>query len=338
MKTGIAYFYSRDPRHAERDLDDMLEHGCNYVVHCYSELDMAYYNQAMERIIRLTKDRGMEVYLDPWGVGGVFGGETFSKFVIERLEARQVDVNGHVVPAACPNHPKFRELMGMWIQRAADLGADVCFWDEPHFYYDFVYSSSWENWACRCETCRALYRAEAGAEMPSEMTREVEGFRRRAMLGFLRENCREARGLGMRNCVCVLPDEGGSLGKVAGTAGWDEIAALPEVDIFGTDPYWALFGGEVEEFVGRYCRRVVDLCKRHGKEAQAWVLAFLITEDREAEVGRAAEVIYESGIRNIAAWAYRGSHLIDIRSTNPEKVWDVLGGAYRRLRAREERA
>ena len=142
MKTGIAYFQNRDPRHFERDLDDMVEHGCNFVVHTYSELDMAYYNQAMEKIIAMTKDRGLEVYLDPWGFGGVYGGETFSRFVAENLDARQVARDGRSLPAACPNQPAFRELQQLWIRRAADLGADVCFWDEPHYHFNLLDPSS----------------------------------------------------------------------------------------------------------------------------------------------------------------------------------------------------
>jgi hypothetical protein len=333
MKTGIAYFHNRDVRHFERDLDDIVAHGCNFVVHCYSELDMAWYNQAVEKIVRMTKDRGLSVYLDPWGLGGMFGGETFSKFVGEHLDARQIARDGTSLPAACPNQPAFRELIEMWVQRAADLGADVVLWDEPHFYYDFVHTSSWENWACRCNVCRELFRKETGSDIPDQLTTEVENFRQRCMLSFLEQSCAQARGLGMKNCVCLLPDETGSLGKVAGTSPWHHIARLPDVDIFGTDPYWALFGGEVDEFVGRYCARVKDLCAAYKKEAQIWVLAFLITEGREEEVGRAVEIACSHGIKNIAAWAYRGNHAIDIKCTDPEKVWDVLGRAFRKAQA-----
>ena len=147
------------------------------------------------------------------------------------------------------------------------------------------------------------------------------------------ENCREAKQLGMSNCVCVLPDEGqGALSRAAGTSSWDKIAKMPEVDVFGTDPYWVLFGGEVEDYVRRHCLRVKELCVRHGKESQMWVQAFLIPEDREEEVRQAVKIIWNTGIKNIAAWAYRGAHSIDIRCTHPEKVWDILGKSYRKIK------
>ncbi len=333
MKTGIAYFHTRDPGHFERDLDDMVEHGCNFVVHTYSELDMAYYNQAMEKIVAMTKERGLEVYLDPWGFGGVYGGETFSRFVAENLQARQVSRAGQSVPAACPNQPVFREFQKQWIQRAAELGAEVCFWDEPHFHFNLADPSSWNDWSCRCPECRRRFKEVSGGEMPEELTPEVELFRQQSLFDFLVENCREARRLGMRNSVCVLPDEGtGALARAAGTSSWDQIAGMPEVDIFGTDPYWALFGGEVEEYVRRHSLRVKEICVRHAKESQVWVQAFLIPEGREEEVRQAVKAVWNSGIQNIAAWAYRGAHLIDIRCSQPEKVWDILGKSYRKIK------
>jgi hypothetical protein len=331
-KTGVAYFHTRDPRHAGRDLDEMVEAGCTFVVHCFPELFLSYYNQATETVLRMTRDRGLEVYLDPWGVGGVFGGEAFSRFVAETPGARQVSRTGRALPAACPNHPDFRELMNLWIRRAADMGAQVCFWDEPHFHFDWMRPDALDEWACRCPVCVELYRQETGEQMPAELSPEVVAFRQRSLLGFLAENCRHARELGMRNCVCVLPDEGGPMARAAGTASWDAIAALDDVDIFGTDPYWVLFGAEVEPYVRAQCERVMVLCERHGKEAQAWLQAFLIPEGREGEVETAVRTIHAAGVRNIAAWGFRACEFIDIRCARPERVWEVITRAFRGFR------
>jgi hypothetical protein len=108
---------------------------------------------------------------------------------------------------------------------------------------------------------------------------------------------------------------------------------MAEIDVFGTDPYWVLFGGEVEQVVRKHCLRVLELCQRHGKEAQAWVQAFIIPEDRETEIVKAIDVMVDCGIRNIAAWGYRGCHLIDIKCARPELVWEILGKSFRRIRA-----
>ena len=64
-----------------------------------------------------------------------------------------------------------------------------------------------------------------------------------------------------------------------------------------------------------------------------WVLAFLIQEGREDEVIRAAEIFYEEGVRNIAAWSYGGGGWTYARSVNAAKVWENLGQVFGRLRA-----
>ncbi len=338
MKTGVSYFHTRDPEHAGRDLDDMLDHGCNFVVHCFSELDMAFYNQAMEKIIRMTKDRDMEVYIDPWGLGGIFSGEAFSRFISMHLDTRQIDSEEVSMPAACPNHPKFREFQKKWINLVSDMGADVCFWDEPHFYTNFRDRNSWgKKWSCRCNICKRLYQEKFKSEMPIELTEEVQLFRQQSVLDFLEDICKESKRLKMRNCVCVLPDEGGKLSLAAGTNKWDDIVRIPTVDIFGTDPYWILFKREIDDYVRSACRRVIDLCDQHKKEAQAWALAFLIPDGREEEVGQAIDIIYETGIKNIAAWGYKACHFIDITCHNPEKVWDIIGKAFNKVRDLDQR-
>lgn len=331
MKTGVSYFHTRDIRHVEKDIDEMLAHHCNFVVHCYSELDMAFYSRGMEKIVKLSKDKGLEVYLDPWAVGGIYGGESFSRFVAENLKARQINNLGESVPAACINNPDFKEFNRRWIARAQELGADVCFWDEPHFYFNVLMRSEWGKWCCRCDECRKKFKEIYNFDMPTELTEEVISFRQRSVIEFLEEACDEAKKRGMRNCVCVLPDEGGGIAKLSGTSSWENIARIPSVDIFGTDPYWLLFGKKMEQFVGDYSRRVVDICSKYGKEPQGWVLAFLIPDGNEGEVGQAVEIMFDEGIRNIAAWGFRGCEVIDISCRNPEKVWKILGDAYKEV-------
>ena len=89
MKLGASYFGNRTLRHVEKDMEKMVQDGCNLVVHTMSEHDIAYYSQTMIDIVKVSKDIGLEVFLDPWGVGRVFGGESFSTFVKMFPEAKQ---------------------------------------------------------------------------------------------------------------------------------------------------------------------------------------------------------------------------------------------------------
>ena len=41
MQTGVSYVSARTLRHVVDDLRDIVDHGCTYVVHCYTETDLA---------------------------------------------------------------------------------------------------------------------------------------------------------------------------------------------------------------------------------------------------------------------------------------------------------
>ena len=127
----------------------------------------------------------------------------------------------------------------------------------------------------------------------------------------------------------MLPEEN----PLTGISSWERVAAIPSISVFGTDPYWQLFGRPMDGFVSGACHRVLELCRRHGKEAQIWVQAFLIPAGREEEVGRAAELAAEAGVKNIAAWAYLGSAFWNHKCEDHEKVWDVLGKSFGKIKS-----
>ena len=75
MQFGVSYFGVRDPRHAARDLDEIAEAGFRSITHTFSEHDLRYHQEDVGRLVEASRERGLEVGLDPWGVGGLFGGE-----------------------------------------------------------------------------------------------------------------------------------------------------------------------------------------------------------------------------------------------------------------------
>ena len=74
-RLGVSYFGNRFLKHARRDLAEIAE-CCSYVVHTCSELDLYFHKIALEQIFNESKKRKLEVWVDPWGLGGVFGGES----------------------------------------------------------------------------------------------------------------------------------------------------------------------------------------------------------------------------------------------------------------------
>jgi len=331
VKTGVSYFGGRDPRHVKTDMADIAAHHCSFVVHTFSEEDYYFYTKAMKEIVAISHDRGLDVYLDPWGVGGVFGGEAFSRFVMENPGQCQRQADGKVLPSACLNRESFRTFMKKWIDAAAATGGDFLFWDEPHFN---IPRAVWrgtqrpDEWACTCEACRGLFKSRFGHAMPAVMDEEVVAFRDESIVSFFSEMTAYGKSKGLKNALCVLPDEN----PLIGISSWEKLASLPALDIIGTDPYWIVFNKPLESYVGEACVKIRELAAKYGKEPQMWVQAYGVPAGREEEVGRAVEVIAASGIKNIAAWSYRGGAPMNLASDNPGRVWEVLGEAYGRVR------
>ncbi len=130
IQTGVSYILNRDLSQARQDLAEIAT-CCDFVVHTFSETDYYYHRQNMQEIIKVSHQQGLSVYLDPWGVGGVFGGETFSLFVAEN-PAACLRKKGKSIPIADISSPKFRKFMKEWLAAALAMKPDVIFWDEPH--------------------------------------------------------------------------------------------------------------------------------------------------------------------------------------------------------------
>lgn len=342
MKTGVSYFGNRILKHVKEDLQKIVEHNYNFVVHTFGENDLKYYEGTMYDIIKASHELGLEVYIDPWGLGRVFGGEAFSNFLVENTDAWQVASDGVPVPMACLNNSKFKEFVKKWVSAAIDLGSDVIFWDEPHLYKEG------KRWSCRCDICKQRFKEEFGYEMPSEFTEDVIEFRERTIADFLREMSSFAHQRGTKNAICLLAIEDPRYG---GIKDWERICKIETIEIFGTDPYWISaqqkatsrdLGEEVSEFlrvenfVSYFSQKVYDLCQRYGKEGQIWIQAFKIPEGREQEVATAIDVTYDAGIRNIAAWGFDGCSCISsIRSARPDIVWRIIGESFKRVLRKE---
>jgi hypothetical protein len=361
VETGVSYFSSRTLRHVRADLADMVAHHCTYVVHCLTETDLLYYRDTMREVLEATHEAGLEAWLDPWGVAGIFSGETLSRFLVDQPEALQVLSDGRRVPAACPNHPTTRQFLREWVQAAAEAGGDVAFWDEPHFYAANVLGDAGGAWACRCGHCQERFRQEARRALPEAMDEEVRRFREGSLLNLLSELCAESRLLGLRNALCLIPTDPESVGlselaeRLArwwkerapspeaaerkpwlefGVADWEAAASIPDLDIFGCDPYWYLARTEPEPYVRAFTRRALEVSQQYNRDTQIWVQAFSVPEGREEELRLGLRIAAELGATHLAAWSYDGtSSMSSIRPARPELVWRIIGEAFGEVRA-----
>jgi hypothetical protein len=332
METGVAYYGNRILRHVQADLEDMAAHGCTYVVHTFGEADLLHYRRTIGAVVRATKALGLRAWLDPWSFAGVFGGEGLSLYAARFPSHQQVLSTGEPVPAACPNRPELRAALRLWVDAAIEAGADVLFWDEPHFFApDQIgwYDGPHDAWACRCAACQYLYRERYGEELPSALDPGVRAFRQERILDFLADMTGYAATQGVTNALCLSPaaddEPGGQPFRAA--------AELPNIQIFGTAPYWLRTHLTVEEHVGQQAARVVEICRYLGKPAQIWVHGFGLPEGREEEVATAVEIAAAGGAEYIGAWAYPPCEDVGpAASARPDVVWETLGRAYRRIR------
>lgn len=329
-KLGVAYFGNRFLSHARRDLDRMAR-SCDYVVHTVNETDLAFHKAALTRLFEETRRRNLEIWVDPWGLGGVFGGEALSTFLMEHRDSWQVMSDGRAVPNACLNRPEWRAYMKEWILTVRDMGGQVLFWDEPHVAFtlddeaDGVY-------ACTCDECRKLFKKRFGGDMPKRLTDEARIFRRETIKAFLDEVMAYAHGKNLKNAICLYAYKGIAEYDLL----WKGAAALEHLDIMGCDPYWRWRGRTFDPSarVAEFSKYVVESAAPYGKGSQVWVQAMRLPKGTEPEVGAAIRAAVAEKVTHVAAWSFDGGELLDpVLSENPEAVWQAVEDTYMALRA-----
>jgi N-acetylmuramic acid 6-phosphate etherase len=320
---GCAYFGSRIVRHVARDMEDLARRGFNAVLHTFSENDLAYYRDTMKEIVDVSHANGLEVQMNPWAVGRTFGGEAESRFVLLRPDACQVLDDGRRVPAGCLNHPDYRAYCRDWADAALEAGADLTFWDEPHWVVPVhvgIDDPQRERWGCRCDVCRERF----GGEMPTELTEEVLAFREASLVDFLGEMVAHVHARGGRSTICLLPAVEGA----HGVRDWDAVAALPGLDVFATDPYWHDVDEPARAFVERYAALLADSAARAGVTAELWLPAFRLTKADIPDFVAGVAAAREAGIPRLWVWAYEAcAHMSHLATPDSPEVWEAVSAA-----------
>lgn len=186
--TAVSYYGINYVEHAEKDFQEMLDHGCDTVILALTEFDMDFWFPNINAIIKKAHEMGLRVLADTWGIGKYFGGEQVSLFLQNNIHHRQVSAyTGEVLNAACFNTNSFRDYFtGLCMKLARETEVDGFFWDEPHYAYPKAYASitggAGDDWACRCPECMKKFEDYYGYEMPKFMNDDVKQFRWREAL------------------------------------------------------------------------------------------------------------------------------------------------------------
>lgn len=324
---GTSYFGVEDIRHARTDLERFREAGLTGILHTFGERRRRYYEGTMEEVIRASKEEGFRVYVCPWSVGNVFGGEELSALLYEEPTVQQRSSTGQRLPVACFNTPEFRRYMADWAKTAVDIGADVIFWDEPRWGDPTAMLEAVPDglWNCRCGACQEKYRNWYDEPMPATITETVREFREASLLEFLDEMMAIVEEAGALNTVCLMPTDDPNKGIVD----WAPLAENDHLDMLSTDPYWLGFADEdesVKEFVAKWGDRVVSLAEDNGIDSQLWIQGFKQPSGDESveNVRIATEEALDSGVDSIFMWGYDGSRTISqFASAEPERIWQA---------------
>lgn len=316
----VSYFGNRYLDHFQRDLEEIVEHGFNCIVHCATEADLEWGLSRLGEIFAATKEAGMECWADPWGLGGVFGGEAHSGFLGRNPDALQRSNTGETLPHACLRNPGFLRFVREWVDAMASAGAETIFWDEPH-----VATTAPGRWACACEFCREAF----GGPFPETLTDEVLDFRIRTSIVFLDEMSKRAAGKGLRNSVCLYPLEEEDA-RSMGIPPLLEVARLEAVGDVGVDPYPVfrmarpLSEFDAEEFVGGWAKRLGEVASETGVTVHNWVQGFLLPEGFEYLVEECAEASRRNGVPDLGFWGFRAAEATSLISPgDASKVWEV---------------
>lgn len=336
MRLGVSYHGSRRLEHVARDLDAIAAAGASVVVHCVPEDDVAFRPARIRELAVASRERGLEVLLDPWAVLGLFGGEALSFAIARDPDIRQRLSDGRRVPAACPNHPRTPTWLRRWVDAAVAADADGVLWDEPHLWvpsWDDWNDGPADAWSCTCDACRTAWaegrHGAPGGSLPATLTDELRSFRTRSLLALLEDGMGIVQAAGMRNVLTALPVSP----EAPEALPWEVLAALPGLDGIGTDPYWFLHGQPLRPYVEDWADRMAGLA-RAAEQARGtsprshlWVALFGVPPDRSGELGEAVRVAADAGIDDLFAWSYPGGAVEQPGSLPEAEAWAMVARA-----------
>ena len=319
LNLGVAYHGNRMLKHVKDDMRDIVAHNMNLVVHMFTHNDMKRHKNVMKEIFDVTKDYGLDFWVDNWGLGGPPG--DVSHILQYFPDAHQVYSDGTIDPVrVCFNSPDYLKFTKEWLDMVKECGGDKIFWDEPHLTTrkDGVY-------ACCCPTCQKLFEEKYGKPMPKVADEQVREFQCESMASYFKGATQYAKDLGMENIVCLMTVSEGFT---------QSLMQLPAIDDVGNDPYWIGSDKDPYGFVYEKSKFFLDTAEKFGKRSHIWLQTYSNKAGFEDEIYMAAEAAYDAGARNILAWSFRGGEACDYKAENCDMVWDITGDAMRRLKDR----
>lgn len=314
---GVTYIPAHLPGHIEVDMRHLAEIGCTEVLFALQENHIHILTGALRFGAQIAKAQGLRPYAVIWGFANTFGGGRISKVMLDDPELWCQMEDGTPYAQACLNNPQLAERFVEIAALCRDQGYEGMFVDEP------------TKQECFCPHCREAFAAFAEGDLTaSKGEPEYTSFRARTVRDYTAVVCRRVKELDpqLATITCVMPRDRDT---------WADVAAIPELDIFGTDPYWLLSGGRMtlEQAVAD-AAEVKRMCTGQGKLSQVWLNCWGIPAGREEEIYTGGRALAEVGCDSLYTWSYRGGLGTNEECDDPERAWASVVQLYRQLAGR----
>ncbi len=335
LKTGVAYHGNRMLSHVLTDLDKIVEADMDIVVHMFSHNDWERHDTVMRDIFNATEDKGLEVWVDNWGIGGSPGDKCH--FLGAHPEAHTYYGDGLMHPyQICLNSPAYRQFVRDWADKVAELGGKTVFWDEPEIPTVKINGTEDYYASCTCPNCRKLFEERYGKPMPAIMDADVAAFRNDTMVEFHEFASSYAASLGMKNVICFMPHQLTGLKKMSPieelmSLDISRVCNIKDIDNIGTDPYW-FNHPDPYQYVYDATKACVDIADKYEKDHNLWIQSYAHANGREEGIVEAFEAAYDGGARTVITWSYMGGEPNSYHSVNPLKAWVKTAIGSRRIK------
>ena len=322
---GVAYYGVFSPNKAIADYRDMSEHGINSILFAISEFDYHFWYRGLVKVIEKAKEMGFRVYITLWGWGGVFKGEPPSVYLHKNVEGRQLSaLEGKSLDAACPNNEEFKEYVIASVERLSEeISADYLLLQEPAYKI-----LKHENWSCRCEQCKSLFKDKYGYEMPKKLSQEVIEFREMSLIRFIREVAQAIKRIDKdkKVALCLPP----KLETRLGIKNWESVLEVKELDMLGISLYQEYISfREKAEDVQNLIKFLKLKFLDNKKESLALVQGFNIPKGSEEGVVKLIRFLSSIEFTSVIIWSYRAGEGSLLESGDPEKLWGLIGKVYK---------
>lgn len=335
LKLGTAYHGVRAPSRVREDMADIVKGGMNLAVHTFSHTDWERHKPNMQKIVEISEEAGLEVWIDAWGLGGPPGDK--SHFLAYYPDSRAYFSDGSPTPVnACLNAPDFRRFVKDWIDAVYEIGGRTIFWDEP--CAPAKIENGLRRYSCACPRCKKLFEEKYSEPAPEFSTPSADAFVTSTIIDYFADVTAYSASRGMKNVVCVMLESYGMNLELA-----DKICVLPHIDNVGSDPYWIGEksknpGLNVYGYVYERALKNVEICNRFNKDCNVWIQTHANPRGAEEDIVSAYEAAYDAGARNIVSWSYYGGESNDYAAENPALVWAKTREGVRRVRDMERNA